>query len=299
MTPEQFHSPTPKRPYEIFGFTERESLYWRVTQARFDEILADKQTVIHDIKPSSNDYGEFLFVTTSRPGINERLAMTFYGLGYHDHRERWITDEWFWYQTRLDAKTKQEKIKKEEAKKIIEQRREEIAPYLKDADQTEYGRLFEILADLTDEDGALTEMEDLESLNAWIAQVDRSVPPEEPPKDSPVEPPPTGENLLDEVSREKLPPLYSGEERGLDAIAQVKFFTPDSGWTWYASEFDGEDVFFGLVDGLELELGYFSLQELKDVRGPMGLQIERDLHYEPKKLGELLEWHRQQRDYHN
>ncbi len=298
MTPEQFHSPTPKRPYEIFGFTERESLYWRVTQARFDEILADKETLIHGIKPSSNDYGEFLFVTTSRPGINERLAMTFYGLGYHDHRERWITDEWFWYQTSLDAKTKQETIKKEEAKKIIEQRRDEIAPYLRDAEQTEYGRLFEILADLTDEDGALAEMEDFASLNEWIAQVDRSVPPEEPPKDvleEPlVEPPPTGENLLGQASREKLPPLYSGEEKGLEAVAHVKFFTPDSNWTWYASEFDGEDIFFGLVDGFELELGYFSLQELKDIRGPMGLPIERDLFYEPKTLRELKEWHQQQ-----
>ncbi len=291
MPPEEFHSPIPKRPYEIFGFTERESLSWRVTQARFDEILADKQTMIHGISPSTNDYGEFLFVTTSRPGINERLAMTFYGLGFHDHRERWITDEWFWYQTSLDAKTKQETIKKEEAKKIIEQRRDEIAPYLRDAEQTEYGRLFEILADLTDEDGALAEMEDFASLNEWIAQVDRSVPPEEPP----VEPSPTGENLLDQVSREKLPPLYSGEEKGLDAVAQVKFFTPDSSWTWYASEFDGEDIFFGLVDGLELELGYFSLQELQEIRGPLGLSIERDLHYEAKSLNELMNLHRHMR----
>jgi hypothetical protein len=44
-------------------------------------------------------------------------------------------------------------------------------------------------------------------------------------------PPPTGENLLDQASREKLPPLYSGEEKGLDALAQVKFFTPDAQWT--------------------------------------------------------------------
>jgi hypothetical protein len=29
---------------------------------------------------------------------------------------------------------------------------------------------------------------------------------------------------------------------GLDGLAQVKFFTHDSDWTWYASEFDGEDI---------------------------------------------------------
>ena len=46
--------------------------------------------------------------------------------------------------------------------------------------------------------------------------------------------PPTGDNLLDQELRDKLPELYSGEEQGLDAPAQVKFFTPDSNWTWYA-----------------------------------------------------------------
>jgi len=89
--------------------------------------------------------------------------------------------------------------------------------------------------------------------------------------------------------------LTSGEEKGLDAIALVKFFTPDAGWTWYASEFDGEDIFFGLVNGLELELGYFSLKELQSVKGPLGLPIERDLYYEPKSLRELMEKHQKER----
>ena len=107
--------------------------------------------------------------------------------------------------------------------------------------------------------------------------------------------PPTGDNLLDPESREKLPDLYSSEELGLMALALVKFFTPDSNWTWYASEFDGEDLFFGLLDGLETELGYFSLSELQSVKGPLGLPIERDLHYEPKTLKELIELHKKQR----
>ena len=44
--------------------------------------------------------------------------------------------------------------------------------------------------------------------------------------------------LLDEETRARLPPLYANEEAGLSAQAVVKFFTPDAGWTWYASEFD-------------------------------------------------------------
>ncbi len=102
---------------------------------------------------------------------------------------------------------------------------------------------------------------------------------------------PFGENLLDKASREKLPPLYSNEQLGLMAIALVKFFTPDSNWTWYASEFDGDDTFFGLVAGFDVELGYFLLSELQSVHGPLGLPVERDLHYEPKTIKELLAGH--------
>lgn len=99
--------------------------------------------------------------------------------------------------------------------------------------------------------------------------------------------------LLTEEIKAKLLPLYGGEEQGLKAQAQVKFFTPDSGWTWYASEFDGQDTFFGLVAGFEVELGYFSLSELGQIRGKLGLPIERDLHFEPTSLAELKRQHEQ------
>ncbi|MCH7574824.1 MAG: DUF2958 domain-containing protein [Candidatus Marinimicrobia bacterium] len=91
-------------------------------------------------------------------------------------------------------------------------------------------------------------------------------------------------NLLPELLRRKLPNLYAQENLGAEAIAYVKYFTPDSNWTWYATEFDGKDTFFGLVDGFEKELGYFSLLELKAARGPLGLPIERDLYWKPKTL---------------
>lgn len=82
-------------------------------------------------------------------------------------------------------------------------------------------------------------------------------------------------------------PIGSTEGLGDDAEIVVKFFTPWSNWTWYATEFDGEDLFFGLVDGFEKELGYFSLTELESVSGPFGLKIERDLHFENKKLADV------------
>jgi hypothetical protein len=291
MTLEQFQTPAPKRPYEIFGLTEKEALYWRVTDQRFRSLLDNKETIIHRIEASSNNFGEFLFVTASRPGEQGRIAITFYGLGYHDHRERWIAGEWFWYQASLNPEIMKNQIDNEEASVLIQHRRDSITPYLGEEVQTEYGQLFEFLADLTDEDGALAEIEDMGDIAVWLLGVE----PEKPEIKPIYEPSPTGEDLLDQASREKLPPLYSGEEKGLEALAHVKFFTPDSSWSWYASEFDGEDLFFGLVDGLELELGYFSLKELKEAKGPMGLPIERDLHFEPKTLKELMGLHKKQR----
>ena len=93
--------------------------------------------------------------------------------------------------------------------------------------------------------------------------------------------------LLTQEIQRKLPPLYSQEQLGGKAIAQAKFFTPDSSWTWYATEFDGQDTFFGLVEGLAKELGYFRLSELQAARGPLGLPIERDLYWRPRTLEEI------------
>lgn len=92
--------------------------------------------------------------------------------------------------------------------------------------------------------------------------------------------------LLTKELIEKLPGLYETENQ-LEPIAQVKFFAAWNDWTWYATEYDGEDTFFGLVQGFEEELGYFSKSELEAMRGPNGLTIERDIAYEPRPLSEL------------
>lgn len=78
------------------------------------------------------------------------------------------------------------------------------------------------------------------------------------------------------------------EEKGDDAIVVTKFFTPWTYWTWYATEFYPEDrTFFGLVEGHEVELGYFSLDEFEETFGPARLRIERDLYWREKTIGEV------------
>lgn len=94
--------------------------------------------------------------------------------------------------------------------------------------------------------------------------------------------------MLTEELRQRLPALYSTENEQ-DPTLQVKFFTPWTCWTWYAAEFDGSDLFFGLVQGLDEEWGYFSLQEIESIRGPGGLRIERDLYFKPTKASAVSE----------
>jgi len=90
----------------------------------------------------------------------------------------------------------------------------------------------------------------------------------------------TAKNLKD------LPPLYSTEHKK-NPMVWVKFFNPTGIGSWFATAFDGEDTFFGLVDLHEKELGYFSFGELKRFRGRFGLGIERDMYFTPKPLSEV------------
>ena len=94
--------------------------------------------------------------------------------------------------------------------------------------------------------------------------------------------------LMPEKIAKDIPKLYETENVE-DPIAHVKLFTPDSSWTWWIMEADPEErLCFGLVIGNERELGYFSLRELEEVRGPLGLPIERDLHWRPTPLSKCL-----------
>jgi hypothetical protein len=159
--------PKYSRPEDEFGLTEREQMYDRISHARLLELLEDSATIIHRVEESYNNYGEFMFVTVSRPGKSRRILVGFWGLGFHEYRERWLTDEWRWYLANALPETTGQQIPLEEAKELLEKRLESIRPYVGQPKQSERGRLFEALADLTDEDGAYTEMEDLDDLADW------------------------------------------------------------------------------------------------------------------------------------
>ena len=112
--------------------------------------------------------------------------------------------------------------------------------------------------------------------------------------------------LITSVQRQKL--LENGraqraaidrQDQCLDFEPVVKLFTPDGNATWLLTELNPDiDLAFGLCDlGLgQPELGYVSLLELAAVRGPLGLPLERDLHFAPTRTiaayAELSRQHR-------
>ncbi|MEE4209963.1 MAG: DUF2958 domain-containing protein [Parvularcula sp.] len=77
-----------------------------------------------------------------------------------------------------------------------------------------------------------------------------------------------------------------GTEEEIDFAPVVKLFNPCGAATWLLTELDPEDddIAFGLCDlGMQCpELGSVRISELEAIRGPLGLGIERDLHFRPK-----------------
>ena len=86
----------------------------------------------------------------------------------------------------------------------------------------------------------------------------------------------------------KIPNLYETENQK-DKICYVKLFLPNSNWTWYIIEINKQDnnTCFGFVDGLEQELGYFTIKELENLRGQFGLKVELDSSFTPTKLSKI------------
>lgn len=82
--------------------------------------------------------------------------------------------------------------------------------------------------------------------------------------------------LLTLAQREQL--LANGRQRDVDHVPVVKFFNPFGAGVWLATKLDEDgDIMFGLADIGYPELGSWSFSELRSIRLPFGIGIERDL----------------------
>ena len=96
--------------------------------------------------------------------------------------------------------------------------------------------------------------------------------------------------LLTKKIREKLIKNHLEQDGTKTFKAEVKLFNPCGIGTWYLSELNPDtNVAFGLCELHEKELGYVSIDELKEIELPFFLKIERDLYYQPTHFSELMQ----------
>jgi len=144
------------------GASKREVLFDRVSEETLRKLIRRAKRIYY-LKESSNLYGEFLFIGLLFDYKGEEIAITFYGLGYHEGRDRYFIDEWhFYWDANFDVfKDKYtESYSVEEVLEKIRERKEEIIEEAKEHKQSREGRIFEEIADLSDDDAALIFMED-------------------------------------------------------------------------------------------------------------------------------------------
>lgn len=93
--------------------------------------------------------------------------------------------------------------------------------------------------------------------------------------------------LIPKEIRDTIPKLYETENQK-DPIVYCKLFL--NGWTWLILEMSiDDDICFGYVMSpfSNGELGYFSLSEIQEVEGNLGIGVKRDLHFKPLPLSQL------------
>ena len=92
--------------------------------------------------------------------------------------------------------------------------------------------------------------------------------------------------LIPKGLKDTIPKLYETEEQS-DPLIYTKLFI--DGWTWYITEIsiDDETCFGYVVSPFGEELGYFSLQEIQELKGSLGIGVERDLYFKPTPLSQI------------
>jgi hypothetical protein len=102
-----------------------------------------------------------------------------------------------------------------------------------------------------------------------------------------------GHKLLPDELKATLPRLYA-QEHTKDKTVHIKYFHPQSNWTWLVTEGEQEEdcfMMFGYVIGDANEWGYFTLEDLDSIGGADGgkliLPVERDLYFKPAPFSQV------------
>ena len=94
----------------------------------------------------------------------------------------------------------------------------------------------------------------------------------------------------DQIVKTGIPALYETEAVPLtEKTIYLHYFI--EACDWYMAEYDrNKDLFFGfanLGDPQMAEWGYISHKELKDISIPPGIEVDRDIHWKPRRVSDI------------
>jgi len=142
-------------------FNEEENLWSSLSYDRIKEILLRPEIRVLSFSLSENSYGRFWFLTIDTKDSRDKIV--FHGLGHHELRNRYILDKFDYYcpckfpEEKIDVLDKDTIINKLEAEYVKFKRYCQANPLERDS----HDKMFEQLADMSDDDAALSMMEDM------------------------------------------------------------------------------------------------------------------------------------------
>lgn len=152
-------------------------------------------------------------------------------------------------------------------------------------------KLYETGVAMTEEERQAEAAKELRKLGVTAGLPEEEKAKEEAQK-SKVQDEDNASNLLPDSVLRQVPKLYATEKTGQigDKVAYARYFFPMGAYTAYLLEYDPKErLGFGAVTmGYGWELGYMSFDEMREIN-VMGLGIERDLYFTPKRLHEIAE----------
>lgn len=95
--------------------------------------------------------------------------------------------------------------------------------------------------------------------------------------------------MTEELSRRAKEQFPLGQD--MDQLVLARFHDAQGLWSFYIinQNPDDPDAIFGIVQGTEGMMGFFSLQELQSYGNRFGLQVVRDTLFRPIRAKELWE----------
>ena len=137
-------------------FTNSELITGVVSDERLRKLFASDNIKISTAKISSNNYGEFMFINFSYNGVH----MMAYGYGYHEYRDRYYYDDWFFTDS-SNYYPMAPIVDKKSMFDDMDTRKSTIKKYAKGHQTSDHGYMFAEIADMADDDYAISEMEDM------------------------------------------------------------------------------------------------------------------------------------------